>query len=439
MEGTLHALALLLVIFGSAALCYRYGKRPAAVAPAFVFTLVGVLVLCSIHPVSIFHGKPPWDNRLGMLLFTHQWPILACCLVLVFIFLPPLRWIRASSVVGFLLLLAAFTLHAARLYSLSEYDIRTVGQFLHRATVRETNPEVTPFWHIAFTGFDDDAGYQFYEVLGIHSAFSYPRAALSLIPSRSFSELEEIQFHALDDVNSYFPSIMLDLIPNIDWHGPVQGIGILSVIGLSLAMLIVFYRRIAPWRQWWWRLLYASVLFIAAGLMLWPLFPAAWQNYLFTPQWIIPAISISIIGAFLTASRKVLLPFIAFVYLLGMLLCLHLNWYEQEADRFETGWRYGSLDREIDQMRQVAELLKRKGDIVIIAGWLEDDAYRHISGDQYWQLTNENWTISFRKPQSGWYTPLTQLYRTTDELVAIWYPGGPLNEGLKKLEWRRYP
>jgi hypothetical protein len=63
MEGTLHAFALMAVIFGSAALCYRYGKRPEAVAPAFVFTLVGVLIVFSIFPIAIFNRTPPWDDE----------------------------------------------------------------------------------------------------------------------------------------------------------------------------------------------------------------------------------------------------------------------------------------------------------------------------------------------------------------------------------------
>ncbi|MHB0936552.1 MAG: hypothetical protein ACYC6A_09200 [Armatimonadota bacterium] len=440
MEGTLHALALMAVIVGSAALCYCYGKRPEAVAPAFVLTLVGVLCGISLFvpfPRNAPTSVPPWDADLFTLLATHQWPILACCLVLVLVFIPS-RWIRAASVAVFLLLGTLFTLHAARMYSLVEYDIRTVGLFRRRELARAAPPGLLDCWHVSLTGFDyDDGAISRRSMLSSMAVWRSPGGAVAVAPPPPSAE--EITVPMLEDVNTYFPEIMLDLIPAAEWHGPVQGVGMLLVIGLSLAVLIIFRRRIAPWRQWGWRVLYGTAIFIAAGLLLMPLFTGG----LYTPQWMIPALCLGVVGAFSTASRKVLLPFVAVVLLLGVMLCLHMKWYEEEAHSFGvdrskcSGWHYGSLAHSMAMLRAHVRVA---GNPVISAGWLEEEARWKDLPDPPRLHKSNDYTVSvYHHLQPAWHTPLTQLYRTTDETVAIWYPGGPLSEGLEKLEWRRYP
>jgi len=404
MEGTLHAFALMAVIFGSAALCYRYGKRPDVVAPAFVFTLVGVLILCSIHPVSIFHGKPPWDNRLGMLLFTHQWPILACCLGLILVFLAPSRQIRALNTAVFLFLGTVFTLHAAHLYTLPEYDIRVPEEISAAASV----PVRTPCWHAALTGFEDKRQ-------------AFPRQNAFILQKSPPPD---------------------EIYTSDEWHGHLQGIGVLFIIMLSVAVLIGLRKQLAL-RQWRWRVFYALAIFLIVIGMLSPSFPQLWEAPWFIPQFIVPAICIGLVGAFSTASRKVLLPFVAVIYLLGAMLCLHLKWYDQKAhigiddDRKYSGWHYGSIDHYMDNLRMHAGV---EGNPVISAGWLEEGArWKDLKNPPRLHKSGDYDVYTFKRLQPAWHTPLTQLYRITDEKIAVWYPGGPLEEGLKRLEWRRYP
>jgi hypothetical protein len=63
--------------------------------------------------------------------------------------------------------------------------------------------------------------------------------------------------------------------------------------------------------------------------------------------------------------------------------------------------------------------------------------------DQLWQeLYRQHFRTSITplpRLAPAWHTPLTHLYRITDDMIAVWYPGGPLREGMKRLEWRPYP
>jgi hypothetical protein len=66
------------------------------------------------------------------------------------------------------------------------------------------------------------------------------------------------------------------------------------------------------------------------------------------------------------------------------------------------------------------------------AGWLADSAFSRKLPADYLRFTKAR-SVEIH---SFWHTPLTGLYGRTYHELSLWYPGGRLKDGLKRLEFR---
>jgi hypothetical protein len=66
------------------------------------------------------------------------------------------------------------------------------------------------------------------------------------------------------------------------------------------------------------------------------------------------------------------------------------------------------------------------------AGWLSDSEFRRVLPSFYMPYTKAR-SVEIR---SFWHTPLTGLYGRTYHELSLWYPGGRLKDGLKRLEFK---
>lgn len=412
MEAHLQGLALVMVLITSMALCQRYGRRSLPVFPAFIITLaVAEIVTLFIGTLSI--------RSFYFSLFTHQWLILLVCSGLLSYYLPLTLARRVLVITVFLVLGATFGLHQHRLLGLPWYTPPKSPEKARLSPINYWNPA----WHTWLTNIE----YKRLNQYCIQNALIMYADQFCPPPPRPY-ELGAPLADALNEANSH-PF----RVPNARLHANLHAIGLLCIIALTVAVALVRVLRARQEGFAIWRLL----LFLALIVLCVTVTNGLWSE---------TGVGQVFVLTFCSALLVAMLPDRLWLQVTMLVLMLSASWllflHAGALVRYGPGngiYRrvfnhsrglFGSREEILADAREALAPATSTDPHSYPAGWLKDSPAWKVN-----KLPDSGWhDWEYLSPVPTWHSGLTGLcFVRRDDL---WYPGGPLKEGVPRLEFR---